>query len=218
MRQTTMLLTAALGLAASANAGVVVINEVLGSTPGDDTEFIELRNRSHAPVDISGWQVELWDSDAGGSFGGADGASPYVIPAGTILAPRAHYLMANAVFATRYGFSGDQSIPNNGIENSSYTIILADSALNLMDAFFVTDGGAGDAANRAGTLLTGVPQVGPDGTFLPGGFYRSGPRAVTFLEFAEKPASATPGGPNLPAPGTLALLGLGGLIAARRRR
>jgi hypothetical protein len=70
---------------APAAPGVIRINEILGSTSGVDAEFIELFNTTSAPIDISGWSLNLFDSDAGSQFGLPDGGSPYVIPSGTIL-------------------------------------------------------------------------------------------------------------------------------------
>jgi hypothetical protein len=186
----------------TAAAATVVINEVLGSTISDDDEFIELYNPGASPVNISGWRIELWDSDAGAAFGTADGASPMVIPTATTLAAGGYYLLANALFSSSWPLvSPDLVFANDGIENSSYTIILKNAALQTINAILVTDGGAGDAANDAGNALTPDLTVGPDGSFLPAGFYRTtdGGPVVGFLEFSPKPAaSATPGASNVP--------------------
>jgi len=211
-------LLAVAGIASGAQAAVV-INEVLGSTTGSDDEFIELYNTGGSAVDISGWFIELWDSDAGAAFGTADGGSPYTIPAATSLAAGGYYLMANSVFSTHYSEIPDQVIQDNAIENSSYTMILKDAGSATINSFFMTDGGVGDAANDAGTLITPDIQFGPDGTFLPAGMYRvgDGNSTLAILEFSPQPApSATPGYANIPAPGALALLGIAGI--ARRRR
>ena len=211
-------LLAVAGIAGGAQAAVV-INEVLGSTTSTDTEFIELYNTGGAAVDISGWSIELWDSDAGAAFGTPDAASPYVIPGGTLLAPGGYYLMSNATADAAFGVTGDFLLPANAIENSSYTMILKDAGLASVNSAFVWDSGVGDAANDAGTLITPDISFGPDGTFLPAGFYRVGDGSSTLaiLEFDPIPApSATPGYANLPAPSALALLGIAGI--ARRRR
>jgi predicted extracellular nuclease len=209
-----------LALGASAN-GAIVINEVLGSTTGTDSEFIELYNTGGSSIDIGDWQIELWDSDSGASFGGADDSSPHVVPTGTTLAAGGYYLMANPTFSSYYSATPDFALPANAIENSSYTMILKDSSLATINSIFVTDGGVGDAANDAGTLITPDLTVGPDGSFLPAGFYRVGDGGATtaLLEFSPQPApSATPGAMNLPEPATMALLGLGALAIVRRRR
>jgi hypothetical protein len=143
-----------------------------------------------------------------------------VIPAATSLAAGGYYLMANPEFLNNYSATPDLALPANAIENSSYTMILKNAALTTINSIFVTDGGASDAANDAGTLITPDLTVGPDGPNLPAGFYRVGDAGATtaLLEFSPKPApSATPGAMNLPEPVTVVLLSLGGLMLRRRR-
>ncbi|MEQ9206616.1 MAG: lamin tail domain-containing protein [Phycisphaerales bacterium] len=205
------------GIAVAANAGVT-INEVLGSTASTDTEFIELFNTTGAAIDLTGWSIELWDSDADSSgFGGSDGGAPYAL-SGSIAAG-GYFTLGNAQSQAFLSYTADITIGANSIENSSYTMILRDASNAVVESIFVSDNVA-DVANIAGTPITPDFVVGPDGTFLPAGFYRVGDGSsnIAFLEFDQVPASATAGYANLPAPGALALLGLGGLATARRRR
>ncbi|MFG0307287.1 MAG: lamin tail domain-containing protein [Phycisphaerales bacterium JB040] len=216
--KTAFAVVAVAGLAAVANADVT-INEILGSTTSTDDEFIELYNTGGSAIDLTGWSLELWDSDAGSAFGGVDGFGSLSL-SGSIAAG-GYFLLANAEFGNNYSATPDQTFANNGIENSSYTVVLRDATSAVIETLFVTDGGAGDAANIAGTTITADSTVGPDGTFLPAGGYRIGDGGANWgiLEFSTKPApSATPGAANIPAPASLALLGLGGLAAGRRRR
>ncbi len=211
-------IVAAAGSVASAD---IVINEVLGSTAGPDNEFVELYNGGASAMSIDGWTIELYDSDidAGGSgFGGADGFG--VLNLTGSIAAGGHWLAANALAEAAYGVTADLQFGSNGIENSSYTILLKDDLGTIIDSVFVTDGGMGDAANDAGTLITPGATIGPDGSFLPAGFYRIGDGSANLgiLEFSQPSPSATPGAANIPAPAGLALIGLGGLAAARRRR
>jgi hypothetical protein len=219
MRKAAFLFVACVAMAASANASMY-LNEALGSTEGTDWEFIELWNSGPSTLDISGWQVELWDSDTGASYGGADGTSPYAIPAGTTLPTGGYFTFANALAQTGFSFTANVTLPDNSIENSSYTMILADGpgASNIIDSIFVTDGGAGDSANRAGVALTPGGTIGPDGTVLPAGFYRvgDGNPALALLEFNHPHASATPGRANLPEPASVVLIGLAALVLRRR--
>jgi hypothetical protein len=216
---------AVLGVAGMAQ-GQVVISEILGSTAGSDWEFVELVNMGVSAVDISGWTIELWDSDAGGSFGSADGGSPYTITSGSIAAGGT-FTLANALAVSGYGsFTQDQFLGADSVENSSYTAILADTGANAIDSVFVSDGGAGDMANRAGAAFSASLTVGPDGTFLPAGFARTDlSGGFVILEFDHDHrdgftlVGGTPGVNQIvPAPGAVALLGLGGLAATRRRR
>ncbi len=202
--------------------GDVVVNELLGSTTGADLEFIELYNTGDTAVDLTDWSIELWESDSDDSGflnAEADGDSPYLL-SGSI-DPGGYFLLANELAETGFGVTADVSLPSNAIENSSFTLLLKDAGGNIVNSIFETDGGDGDAANDGAALITPDLTVGPDGPFLPAGFYRVGDGGSTtaFLEFSPQPAeSATPGAMNIPEPASLALLGLGGLAMLRRRR
>ncbi len=220
-------LVAVAGIAAAANADIV-ISEILGSTSGSDWEYIELANTGAAPVNITGWSIELWDSDAGTGYGGMDGGAPYFVAGSFTLNPGAVYVLGNDLAQAGYPqppFAFNTGLQANAVENSSYTAILVDGGASVMDSVFVTDGGAGDTANRAGGAITPNMVVGPDGTFLPAGFARtntSGAHAILFFDTTMLAdgtiEGGTPGIYQIPAPGALALLGLGGMVATRRRR
>lgn len=206
----------------SANAALY-INEVLGNTAGTDTEFVEIYNSGPAAVDIGGYQLALYDSDSGGSFGGLDGGSPFVIPAGTSIAAGDYFLFGGPAFTTAYGITPDFAWAIDRIENSSYTMIFEDSSGTNLDIVFVRDAGPTDAPNESFVPVVPSLTVGPDGANLPAGFYRigDGGSSAELLEFAVPAPSATPGAANpgaIPEPASLAMLGLGGLAVLRRRR
>ena len=219
-RQLILTVTLASLLSVSAPAAII-ISEVSGSTTGSDSEYIELFNTGGSSVDLSGWSIELWDSDNGSQFGLADAGSPYTITTGSI-ASGGTYLFANSLAEVAYGVTADFLLPSNAIENSSYTMVLVDGSDTVVDSFFVTDGGAGDAPNRAGSPITPTATVGPDGPFLPAGFVRTDAAgSFILLEFSPVPApSATPGVPNfvIPEPSSSAFLGVLGCLALLRRR
>ena len=206
----------ATGVSAGAHADVVV-NEVLGSTAGVDAEYVELYNAGDAPVDAGGWSVELWESDAGDRFGEADAASPYIVPAGTVIAAGAHFLFANDAAATAFGLTPDAALPGNAIENGSYTLVLRDANGDVRQVFFVTDGDTDDAANVGGSLVTPDESFGPDGTFLPPGFTRTSDGAADFalLGFtvgdpSQTPAASGGGGGTAPPAGAVTIMAIQG--------
>jgi len=216
----------AAGVGVSQAQGAVVINEVLGSTTSTDTEFIELYNTGPTDVDLTGWTIELWESDfliPGLVPGTQDGGSPYALDIsanGTIIPAGGYALLANAEAQTAFNVVADITLQNNAIENSSYTMLLKDDLGNIINSVFVRDDDPDDQANDGTNIIVPDLTVGPDGSFLPAGFTRDTPggATVSILEFSPKPApSATPTPGLIPEPASLALLGLGGLAMLRRR-
>ncbi len=199
---------AAFAGAASAN---VQITEILGSTGGSDLEFIEISNTGNLAVDITGWSIELWDSDSA-NIGTQDGGAPYFVTGNVVLAPGESYVWGNqaaidawtggsfngASYATDYfgfGFSVDSALPSNAIENSSYTAVLADAASSALDAWFFSDGDSGDFANRNGAAITPsvVPPLDGGGQFLNSGWSLFDTTGDGNLDFAGDLAFSTPG-------------------------
>ncbi len=102
----------------------VCINEFCYDDGGTDNyEFVELFNRSATPVDISGWKIVVNDSGSPGYGGSGAGAVPtHTIPAGTILAPGAFFLLGNAALVPTAVPGVSMQIPVNAIENGgTYT-------------------------------------------------------------------------------------------------
>ena len=67
----------------------VVINEFATRGPGDGStdDFVELRNDTGAPVDISGWRINEWRPTGGIQ-------TQFVVPNGVVVAPGCHYLVS----------------------------------------------------------------------------------------------------------------------------
>jgi hypothetical protein len=82
--------TGSIGLDIVVGSGAsVVINEFATHGPGEGAtdDYIELRNDSSAPVEISGWQIKEWRQTNGNTY--------VVFTAGSIvLAPGCHYLVS----------------------------------------------------------------------------------------------------------------------------
>ncbi len=209
---------------ASQSKADLFLNEILASTTGADTEFIEIFNSGPTTIDLSGFEIRHYESDDTGTFGdleetnvipGAVGSGTHEIAAGE------YFVIGNAAFETAFGFTSDFTT-NLSIENSSVTLELFNTNTMMSEYIaYMTDGGAGDMANIGGTAATPDISVGPDGTFFPAGYYLNGDGASTasILEFSPTPAaSATPGAANVPEPGSLAVIGLMGLVALTTRR
>lgn len=113
----------------------------------------------------------------------------------------------NVTFMLVQGFTGalnaDIDTNNDGVIDN----VLWGSVIDSV-SFIVTPGG-GDA-------YYGASIVGPDGTYAPAHAYRDWSGAWTMGSIALGP-NDTPGALSVPAPGALALLGLAGLAASRRR-
>jgi len=67
----------------------VVINEFATRGPGEGStdDFVELRNDSASPVDISGWRINEWTPASGVRL-------VFVVPGGVVVAPGCHYLVS----------------------------------------------------------------------------------------------------------------------------
>ena len=206
----------------SADAAVR-INEVSGSTPGSDYEFIELFNDGVTDVDLTGWTIELWESDfvvPGLPPNAQDGSSPYALDIsgnGTIIPAGGYGLLANATAEGEFSVTADILLPANAIENSSYTMLLKDNGGTIIQSVFVTDGGTNDAANDGASVITPDHTVGPDGSFLPGAFNWNG-NGYDVIPFNDIDTNATPTAGLVPEPASLALMGFGAAAMLRRRK
>jgi hypothetical protein len=111
------------------SSAAVVINEFSFDDAGvDDREFVELLNRTAAPVDISGWSLQGEEGSAGGAPNGA-----FVFPSGTILAP-GQYLVVGMATVPNVTFFTTATFPNEWLgENVAGAATLPDG-LTLRDA------------------------------------------------------------------------------------
>jgi len=213
-------LVAALAGSATAN---VVLSELHFSTTGTDAEYVELYNDGtggNVSVDISGWTVTRWEASTGeGDFGTAD---TLTVQAGTILGVGDTFTFGSAQAQSVFGPVFDQSFSNDFFENGHSTFVFADDLGNIIWSAFSEDPGEGGFQdNIGGAPFVSQDNLGLDGTFQVPGYYRTDAAgSFTITDFGNG-APNNPGVANYPAvptPGALALLGLGGLTAARRRR
>lgn len=112
----------------------IVISEVMYHFPGSDEEWIELYNKSGAPVDVSGWRL---DDAVTFTVPGLPGSNTTVIPAGgyAVIAGNAAALAAKWPAITILGsFSGS-------LNNRGERIALEDASGNPVDEVTYADGG-----------------------------------------------------------------------------
>ena len=139
----TSLLLAAAFLPQGGPSAPVVINEFsYDDSSTDDLQFVELYNRSGAPIDLSGWQLTSEDP-SGSNF------AVTLLP-GTILAPGAFYVI------------GDSGVPNVDLalganpENSEESLTLLDASGTVMDTLvYESNKGVWNAALAEGDGVWG---------------------------------------------------------------
>jgi len=181
------------------------INEIQVSTTGADWEFVEF---FHSPsTSLAGLTLIEIEGDVGSPIGRVDAA---IALTGSTSAT-GFYLLISPTGASTYGVTGDQSMPDNTLENSTATYLLVsgwsgavgndldtnDDGVfdttpwtSIVDSVGLRDSGAGD-------VVYSVNDLGPDGSFLPSGGFRSpdgGPWSPIFLNFSTP--DGTPGRPN----------------------
>ena len=197
------------GTASAATGDPVLLNEILGSTTGSDSEYIELYGDPGAA--LAGLSVIVVESDmstATVANGTIDFRVDFV--AGATLGTNGYYLVANGLAATTYGVTPNLAMPDNSIENSSYTIALVETASLsggtgtvvtgsevVLDAVGLTDGETEESFHFD------APVIGPDTAgFLPAGARRVpvGEDTDTAADWAF--ADFNHGGDNTPTPGT----------------
>jgi predicted extracellular nuclease len=204
------------GGASAATGDPVLLNEILGSTSGSDSEYIELYGDPGAA--LGGLSVISVESDASASNGEIEFRVD--LPAGAVLGTNGFYLLANGLAASTYGVTPNQAIVGS-IENSSYTIALVETASlagdvgtfltgseQVLDSLGLTDG------ETAESFHFDAPVIGPDTAgFLPAGGRRlvdgrdtDAPEDWAFADFnngdENTPTAGTFDGDPDPEPGT----------------
>lgn len=180
-----------------------VINEVLGSTTGSDSEYVELYGAVGTP--LGGLSIIVVESDDQSNNGAIDFRID--LGADARIGDNGFFLLGNTTAAAQYGVTPNLELPANAIENSSYTIALietdsisgtvATDSITIIDAVGVTDG------ETAAFFAFDAPVVGPDGTFLPAGVIRAQDGVDTDTAADWILADFNNGSPpNSPTPGT----------------
>jgi predicted extracellular nuclease/2',3'-cyclic-nucleotide 2'-phosphodiesterase (5'-nucleotidase family) len=175
-----------------------VINEVLGSTTGDDSEYVELFGQAGASLD--GLSMIVVEGEDDGQIG--DVNLRVDLGPDDAIGENGFFLIANDTAAQTYGVTADLSIPENAIENGAYTVALVETSTLAGDVVTgeetVLDAVAVQGTAEA-TAFFDAPVLGPDGTFLPAGVGRVADGQDTdqasdfeILSFGNDPAVNTP--------------------------
>ncbi|MBN9671331.1 5'-nucleotidase C-terminal domain-containing protein [Roseibium aggregatum] len=182
---------------------VLVINEVLGSTTGADSEYIELYGTPGKS--LAGLSLIVVESDDQSSNGSIDRQFDFADDA--VIGDNGFYLVANSTAQATYSVTPDALLADGFVENSSYTLALVETASLtgsavsgaevVLDTVGVSDG------ETAEFFHFDAPVVGPDGSFLPAGVVRVEDGVDTdtaddwaLLDFNNDPAVNTPTSAN----------------------
>jgi predicted extracellular nuclease len=205
--KTIMTFAGLLAIAAGANAGMTITEYMY---KGNGGEFIEFTNLSGAPIDMTGWSYDD-DSQTPGEFD--------LSGFGTV-APGQSVIITEDDEAT---FRSDWNLPASVLVIGGYDnklgrndeINLFDAADNLVDRLTYGD------EDFAGTIRTvgrsGNPLVSAEGQNNIFGWVLSD-IDDSYGSYVSGNADLGNPGFYIPTPGTIALIGLAGVGAARRRR
>ena len=118
-RQAARLGFATLLLAVPALSQGVVLNEIVyDDASTDDREFVELYNSSKSAIDISGWELQLWDQNNATTY-----KKKYTIPANTQIAAGGYYVLGSAKVPNVSQVIGTTNL----FENSQEGLVLFDT-------------------------------------------------------------------------------------------
>lgn len=122
--------------------GAVVISEIMYHPSGDGSEWLELYNRTDAPIDLGGWQL-------------ADAVS-HVFAPGTSIGANATLVIADDLAAFNRDYPGVAAIAleSGGLANDGEQLELYDGCGRIVDRVRYTDGGRWPAyADGGGSSL-----------------------------------------------------------------
>ncbi len=150
---------------APAGAGELIISEFRVRGPGgDNDEFIELYNTNSTPLTVT-----TVDGSAGYSVAASDGTARCVIPTGTIIPARGHYLCTNSVAyslaASPAGngttATGDATYTTNIPDNAGIALFNTATPANFTLANRLDAVGSTSEANTLYKEGTGYPALTP---------------------------------------------------------
>lgn len=207
----TVALTVVAGATLAANAQVWITGIVDGDLDGGNPKAVELY--VNGTVDLAG--LTILKSTNGTSWGSPLALSgvytnEFVYLVGTANGGEAQF---NAVFGNSGDFANRiLSSIINGNGNDGFRMI--DSSANVIDEVWTQNA----TFVYQDSWLYRKDATGPDGGWIAANWTFGGNGALDGLDAAQHAAAIPFGTFKVPSPASFALLGLGGLIAARRRR
>ena len=199
-------------IAGTASADVIITGILDGTLPGGDPKAIELY--IDGTVDFAGY--DIFRSSNGGAFGSASDLSGLGIITDSFV-----YLTNSSDlvdFVAIFGSSGDfanvftiGNISGNGddgfqVANASGIVIDQVWQENTSDAY-------------RDSYMYRMNGTGPEGaTWTPANWFMPGNDTLDGMDEAGMAAAVPFGTYQVPSPGAITLIGLGGLVASRRRR
>ncbi len=223
-------LLALTGVAAAAQANLIISEVVDADLPGGLPKFVELTNTGAAPIDLSAYSIGNY-SNGGTSLGG--GGSTALT--GT-LAPGASYVISYensdgpgvGFFFDVYGFDPDNFDQGSFINGDDVIALFLGVATGdgtdatLVDLYGVigVDGTNEVWEYTDGYAYRNFDVISASATFDPSQWTFAGAGALDGVDGPGTAAVTTPGTHSfIPTPGAAALLAMGGgLVAMRRRR
>lgn len=224
----TLATLAGLGLISASASGGVIFTEIfynLNGTESGATEWVEIYNTTNATIDMSGW---VYGDSQDNQFAGAFGAGT-ILGAGEV----AVITFQNPdTFRSIWGqgitvFQIDTAVSLANTPNATNeTIALFDAMGNLVDEvnFEANSNGWPGAANGASISLLpsaldgSLNDIGANWVITTIGVNGGREALILNPDIANASALDISSAGVVPAPGALALVGLGGLVGARRRR
>ena len=226
MRKT--LATLAIAGAASAASADIIVTEIfynLAGSEGGTTEWIEIYNTGNTTVDLSGWSYgdsqdnQYSDPFAAGTTLGAGQAAVIVAQSASVF----HSIWGAGINVIT--FTGTVTLAN-GASATNETVVIRDALLNVVDEVnfenatnnWPDDTGFSSIYLLPSALDAAQNDIGSNWANSVDGIDGAYTALILNPDIgnAADRDVASPG--VVPAPGALALLGLGGLAAVRRRR
>jgi len=142
----------------SASAAAMQISEFRVRGPsGPNDEFVELYNESSQPVTVS-----TSDGSVGWAVAASNGVIRFVVPNGTVIPPRAHYLGVNSVSYSLAGHAaGDLNYTADIADNAGIALFRTANAANFSVANRLDAVGSSAEANALYREGTGYPPLTP---------------------------------------------------------